>query len=255
MSAGQVVKFDWLDNTLSLTVREIGFQKNVVVTVGAGVKNVGFGLPSDRTVTMSFSTEARIRRLDVPMYRQQKSSTCVPASLRMALAYYGVSVDEMTLVHSMGYNPRPMNRDTNPYTWDDPELMYVGDVDGKGIYESAGVDAGPTVKAVRSQGRNALAIRGASAEWIASQIYEGHPVVMFGATRDNDFVTWQTPTGGVAKMNKSSHATVVTGVKGEANAPIGFWVNDPLSGTSFWSAEKVRANIARDAYRQAVVVY
>ena len=69
-------------------------------------------------------------------------------------------------------------------------------------------------------------------------------------------VTWKTPSGATRIMNQTGHATVVVGVKGEPASPIGFWVNDPLRGTtSYWSRGAVDANIARDPDRQAVLVY
>ena len=255
VSSGTITGMSWSGNTLTVGVKDLGFQRTVTATMAAGVKNTTFGLPSQTAVSTRFTTEVKTRRLSVPHYRQQKTATCVAASLRMALAFYGVQRDEMTLVRAMGYKPRDMDRSKKPYTWDDPAEMFVGRVDG-GAYQSAGPDAPPAAKAAIASGRSASAVRGISAEWIAKQIYEGHPVIMYGATKDTGFMTWKTPSGGTAKMNISSHATVVTGVKGNANAPLGFWVNDPMaSGPAYWTVDMVRTNIARDAYRQAVVVY
>ena len=79
---------------------------------------------------------------------------------------------------------------------------------------------------------------------------------MFGALNNtNSFITWQTPSGGTARMNTQSHSRAIIGVKGESDAPIGFWVNDPyLSGTQYWTASQLQANINLDAYQQAVEV-
>ena len=254
VSSGEVIGTSWSGNTMHATVRNLGFQRHVTVTMLAGVQNTSFGLPTNQNYSFAFDTEVRTVRLNVPHYAQQQAATCTAASLRMMLAYRGVQTDEMSLVRGMGYAPREADRSTNPPTWDDPDQMFVGFTDGNSIWRGAGPDAPPVAKAARAY-RGAANFTGVSAEWIAARIHEGNPVMMFGATRNSGFVTWQTQTGRTVRMNISSHVTVVTGVVGEPYAPIGFWVNDPLRGVSYWTAGQVRANIARDAYAQAVVVY
>ena len=150
-----------------------------------------------------------------------------------------------------------MDKSTDPPVWDDPNQMFVGDINGslsKGT--AAGPDAGPVVKAAQSYGRGASSTTGTSVNWIASQLNSGHLVVMFGALNNtNSFITWQTPSGGTVRMNTQSHSRAIIGVKGESDAPIGFWVNDPyLSGTQYWTASQLQANINLDAYQQAVEV-
>lgn len=256
ISAGKLAGTYWKGNTLYATVKDIGFQRSFSATVAAGVVNANFGLPSNRAYSLGFTTEARSARLNVPMYRQQHRGTCTAASLRMILSYRGIQADEMTIVHNMSYNPRNKDTSTDPPTWDDPMVMFVGNVDGS-IKDGtgAGPDAPPVAKAARALGRGASSVTGIGAGWIAEQIYAGNPVVMFGSFARTGTTTWKTPSGGTAVMNLTGHATVVTGVVGEPYAPLGFWVNDPLGGTSYWSTGAVEANIARDPYRQAVVVY
>lgn len=256
ISSGTLVGASWKGNVLYVTVKDIGFQKNFSATIAPGVVNASFGLPSNRAYSLSFTTEARSARLNIPMYRQQHSGTCTAASLRMILAYRGIQADEISIVNQMGYNPRSKDTSTDPPTWDDPEQMFVGSIDGSiKNGTGAGPDAPPVAKAARALGRGASSVRGIGSGWIAEQIYAGNPVVMFGSFANTGMTTWQTPSGATATMNLTGHATVVTGVVGEPYAPIGFWVNDPLRGSSYWTAGAVEANIARDPYRQAVVVY
>jgi len=256
VSAGTLSDMRWSGNTLSATVADIGFQQTFSATIAAGVVNTSFGLPSNQPYSLGFTTEARSARLNVPFYRQQHSGTCTAASLRMILSFRGINSDEIGIVNQMGYNPRSKDTTTNPATWDDPQTMFVGNIDGS-IKDgtAAGPDAPPVAKAAQAYGRSAQAVTGIGASWIAQQIYAGNPVVMFGAFKATGMTTWQTPTGGTATMNLTGHATVVTGVSGEPGNPLGFWVNDPLSGTSYWSTAAVETNISRDPYRQAVVVY
>jgi len=148
-----------------------------------------------------------------------------------------------------------MDRSEEGNKWDDPAQMFVGHADGGSIYRGAGPDAPPVAKAAQASGRSATATQGISTQWVAKQLYNDNPVIVFGATRDTGFETWKTPSGKTVRMNKTSHVVVATGVKGEANNPLGFWVNDSLYGASYWTVGQMQANIARDAYRQAVVVY
>ncbi|MEI6850646.1 MAG: C39 family peptidase [Candidatus Saccharibacteria bacterium] len=259
ISSGIISSVYWQDDkTFFAKVVDLGYQRTFTATIAAGVKNAGFGLPSIQAFNVSFTTEARITKYDVPFYKQQHTASCAAASLRMILVFKGVSVgSDMEVVQRMGYSPRPMDKSTDPPIWDDPGQMFVGDINGslsKGT--AAGPDAGPVVKAAQSYGRGSSFVTGASVNWIASQLNNGHLVVMFGALKNtNNFITWQTSSGGTARMNTSSHARAVVGVKGEPNAPIGFWVNDPyLSSTQYWTASQLQENINLDAYQQAVEV-
>lgn len=257
ISAGRITGTSWQGNTYIVNVADLGFQKTVTATIAAGVINTGFGLPSVRGFSQTFTTEYRSIRLSVPYYRQQYSATCAAASLRMALAYRGILSDDMSIVNRMGYNPTVMNKSSNPPTWDDPQQMFVGSVNGSiEAGTSAGPDAPTVARAAQSFGRSASDVTGASVAWIAQQIYNNNPVVMFGASGNTSkTVSWTTPSGRTEVMNISSHARTVIGVKGEPGSPVGFWVSDPLTGIKYWSASSLAANINLDPYRQAVVVY
>lgn len=257
VNTGTVGAITWSGNTMIIPVSNLGYQRTVYATLSSGIKNAGFGAPSAAPFTLSFTTEIRSVRLNIPHYQQQHPSSCAVASLRMILAYRGTTTDEMTIVSRMGYAPRSMNKSTNPATWDDPSQMFVGSVDGslsKGT--GAGPDAGPVAKAARSFGHSASAVTGVSPTWVAQQIYAGNPVELFGAYGDGPFISWKTPSGRITKMNLASHARVITGVYGEPSNPIGFWVNDPLLDSAvYWTAASLQADINKDAYHQAVVVY
>ena len=257
VSSGQIVGKAWRGNTLLVTVNNLGFQKHITATMSAGVTNASFGIPTSQAYSLSFNTEIRTVKLAVPAFRQQHKATCTAASLRMILAYRGISSDEIGLVNAMGYNPRPADTSTDPPTWDDPQTMFVGSIDGSiADWTAAGPDAPPVARAARAYGRNASYATGITSSWIAHQIHNGTPVIMFGSFRATGNVTWKTPSGATRIMNQTGHATVVIGVKGEPTSPLGFWVNDPLRGTtSYWSRGAVDANITRDPDRQAVLVY
>ncbi|MDB5167498.1 MAG: hypothetical protein JWN26_643 [Candidatus Saccharibacteria bacterium] len=256
ISSGKVTGSSWQGNTFIATVTDLGYQQTVTATLTPGILNSGFGLPSTKSFSSSFTTEIRVVRLNIPYYNQQYAATCAAASLRMVLAYRGITTDDMAIINQMGYNPTVENKTTNPPTWDDPQQMFVGSVNGTiGAGTGAGPDAQPVAKAAIAFGRSATAVTDSNVSWIAQQLYNGNPVIFFGAYSNTSFTSWQTPSGRIERMNLTSHARVVTGFKGEPSNPIGFWVSDPIDGSSYWTAAQVTNSINLDAYDQAVVVY
>lgn len=256
ISSGKVTSMSWQENTFIATVIDLGYQRTVTAKLSAGIQNAGFGLPSVQQFSNTFTTEVISVRLNVPFYHQQYSATCAAASLRMALAYKGIYTDDMGIVYKMGYAPTTIDKSTDPATWDDPQEMFVGSVSGSIVGgTSAGPDAQTVARAAQSFGVNASAVTGIGINWIAQQLYNGNPVIYFGATSNTTNISWKTPSGRIEFMNLTSHSGVVTGVLGDPSDPIGFWVNDPSGGASYWTASRFAANINRDAYHQAVVVY
>jgi uncharacterized protein YvpB len=256
VSAGTVDAITWTNNTLNALVTDLGYQQTITATVSAGIKNAGFGLPSAQSFSTSFTTEIRVLKYAVPYYHQQYAGSCAAASLRMILAYRGIAVDDMAIVNKMGYAPSVEDTSTDPASWDDPWQQFVGSVDGTiKSGTGAGPDAPPIAKAAQSYGLRASYVMGTNVNWIAQQVYDGGLVVFFGSFSATGFTSWKTPSGRIETMNLTSHAYTITGVKGNPDNPIGFWVSDPISGATYWTATQTAANLARDAYQQAVVVF
>lgn len=212
---------------------------------------------SNHTLAADDTSKISTHRLNVPYYTQQYKASCTGAALRMILAYRGIYQDDRAIIERMGYKPSSMDKSQSPYRWDDPSLMFVGSIDGSiAAGTAAGPDAPPVAKAARSYGREATVEYGMSMADIAHAVYAGNPVIEFGASSDAGVVRWQTPSGRITVMHLASHVRVITGVYGTPNKPIGFWVSDPLGGGSrYWSAENLTADMNRDPYGQAVVVY
>ena len=258
VSSGTVVGTSWQGNTFMATVNNLGFQQAVTARIAAGVVNAEFGLPSAREFSTTFTTEVRTVKLNIPYYRQQYAASCAAASLRMVLASKGIMASDMDIVQRMGYNPRSIDKSTTPPTWDNPQDMFVGNVNGSIVAGTgAGPDAPPVAKAARSYGINASSVTGIGIGWIAEQIHAGRAVLMFGATKPGaGYIKWKTPNGVDITMQLTSHVRTITGIVGEPHAPLGFWVHDPLTGgPRYWSAGELANNLALDPDRQAVVVY
>lgn len=207
-----------------------------------------------------FAATAPSTKLKVPYFKQQFPNSCEAASLRMALAYYGIKKNDIQIVLKFGYDPRPKDWDKN--IWDDPQKQYVGHVDVSGRPNGGyGTYGLPVVKAIELFGRRAEYATGTAitSEWLARQIAAKNPVVIWGATSFTEPpYTWTTPEGKEIKAFKGEHARLLVGFKGTVKNPIGFYVHDPYTNESYkyWPAVDLikHMNLVPGVTDQAVVV-
>lgn len=255
ISQGTIVSRVWEGRTLALTVQRLGVQRTVHAWVDRGVRPI-FGLPSTASFNLSFTTEIPVKKLNAPQYYQQYAQSCEASSVRMALAYKGIHIgNDMTIVKKFGYNPHPYDKMHN--VWDDPQLQFVGDINGSQAKMTGwGVYAGPVANAIQGYGRGAIVQYGVSTGFVANQIYAGNPVVLWGVWNESATQkSWKTPTGRKVTGPIPMHVRLVVGVKGKASSPIGFYINDPINGTLYWTAAELAHNLAQaGAANQAVAV-
>lgn len=248
-------KFSWSGNTMTYVPTGMEYQTTYSFGVAPGVAPV-WGLPNTARLGGSFSTVLQTIKFNVPVYKQPYSSSCELTALRMVLAYRGITASEMDIVGRVGYAPR--NRDTATNTWDNPNEMFVGALNGSQASSAYGVHAPPIAKAARSYGRNATLEYGLTPQFISARIHEGNPVIFWGHSFPAKADSWNTPSGAVVQTWMNSHARVVVGVTGSANAPTGFYINDSWGGKSFyWTNSQLMANINTlgSVSNQGVVVY
>jgi hypothetical protein len=158
----------------------------------------------------------------------------------MALAYYNINTDDMTIVNKFGYNPRYKATSTN--SWDDPREMFVGFIDRQGSDSGYGVYGPPVERAAKQFGRDAQFQNIVTPVYLAEQIKAGHPVIFWGFTSTTQTpYTWNVPRGGTITAFKGEHARLIVGVKGTASNPVGFYVHDPINGNQYqyWDSEKL----------------
>ncbi len=195
--------------------------------------------------------------LPVPFFKQEYIRSCEEASLRMVLAYYKIETDDLTIAERVGYNPRPWDIKNN--IWDDPNKMFVGFIDdpSKSGY---GAFAPAIANAAKTYGHDAESYVGVTAQFLAQQIYAGYPVIVWGFYDVPPFVkyTWNTPEGKKIIAYRGEHARVVVGVFGDPSKPVGFLLDDPLTGEKeeYWSAERLMTHMNEfgNLTNQAVVV-
>lgn len=248
-------KLSWKEERLVFTPTKLLNQQKYTVSMSAGIK-AKFGLPSKSKSSVSFSTVPEVYKLKVPYFAQEYSRSCEAASLRMALAYHGVYVNDMDILEKVGYDPRPKDNINN--TWDDPRVMFVGHAssdDGEGY----GVYGEPIARVAEDFGRSAVYTRSITPQSLAKNIKDGNPVVLWGYTSLSVPKTkWFVAGGDEVTALPGEHARVVVGVYGSASNPIGFYLHDPRNGKryEYWGADDLMKHFTRipGVTDQAVVV-
>src|SRR5207302_8132575 len=99
--------------------------------------------------------EAGLRVLSICWLHQAHHLSCEAAALKMALSYFGVSPDELTLMAYMGYDERPARFDSRGHlvAWGDPNAAYGGKPDGSIYrYHGYGVYYAPVAIAAQRAG-------------------------------------------------------------------------------------------------------
>jgi len=207
-------------------------------------------------VTGLFETEPDLKVLNVPYYRQQYSRSCEAASLRMALAYLGTVTNDMEIVKAAGYKPTTPNWAER--IWDNPYEMFVGYVDGK--QAGYGMYAEALAKSAKYFGHNSKVLINPELSELAIEVIAGHPIVIWGYINGTvpKLSYFNTNDGQRIPIYSNEHARTITGVVGSASNPVGFYINDPLSGVAneYWPAEKLQKHMSifGAASNQALVV-
>jgi len=196
------------------------------------------------------------RVLDVPLYHQAHRLSCEAAALRMALAYEGISVDELTLISYMGDDTRPARFDSRGKlaTWGDPIAAYVGNPDGRlenltgyGVYHAPVAKAALQAGAIVFAQGSGLYGAGVEPPDLYKAILQGHPVVAW-ISNTYHFVplaSYVAYDGATVQYTLTEHAVTVIGVRPDA-----VLINDPWFGQAwhpkaqFESAYRTFANMA-----------
>jgi len=181
-------------------------------------------------------------KLEVPYFSQQYENSCEEASLRMALAYYGIKTDDMEIVKKVGYDPRPKDYENN--IWDDPNKMFVGYIDSPA--NGYGVYGRPIARAAKAFGRNAIYTTYVTPSILAAAIVLRNPVVLWGNNGISvSPYTWKTPAGKTVIAFGGEHARLVVGFKGSILKPEGFYLHDPINGKQYdyWETKRLMENV------------
>lgn len=190
-------------------------------------------------------------KLGVPFHRQERALSCEIATLKMVLNYYGISVTEDELLASLPFddkNPRDGNN-----IWGDPEVGFVGDINGKmpnvgyGVYESP-------IARIALRYKNARPMINAGLADILGAVANKKPVIVWGHVSNGKDISWKTEDGKEIKAVFGEHTRVIIGFSGTVSDPKDILLLDPVYGRLRLSKENFLENWA-SLDNRAVLVY
>lgn len=218
-------KSSWDGNTFTFTpAQALAFDTTYTISFTKGVAGTA-GFASAEDFTVRFTTEHATTRLAVPFHRQEHKLSCEVATLVMALRYRGVDIGEQTLIDAIGFDPTVKKGGI----WGDPNVAFVGDIDGQQPGTGYGVYAAPIAKAGSTYRKTRAFTSGNLAE-LLTEVKAGNPVIVWGNAASGRRVDWKTPTGKNILAIVGEHTRVVIGFTGTASNPVSIITLDPLFG-------------------------
>ena len=199
------------------------------------------------------------RVLAVRIDYQDHNLSCEAAALKMALAYEGIRVDEITLMRYMSIDLRPARFDARGglVSWGDPSRAYVGNVDGNiQRYTGYGVYEAPVARAAIRAGAHVVASgsglygSGVAPKAIYDAVLAGHPVVAWISNTYHDvpLSRYVAYDGATVWYTLTEHAVTVIGVR-----PGAVLINDPWFGQA-WHSKAQFESAYRTFDQMAVIV-
>lgn len=219
-----------LNSSTNYTVKIVGIE-NVIGTSKSPDFTFSFrtkdAAPSEVAALKTIQSETV--KLNVPAYLQQHTLSCEVSSLRMTLAYKGITKSEDELLAQVGF-------DNTPHidgTWGNPYEHFVGNVNGRQMRDGYGVYWGPIEKVAKLYG-NAQAFQKGSVKLITDNIIKGNPVIIWVYSANGTPTHWKTPSGVDVFAVAGEHTVVVVGFVGLRDNPTQIIVNDSLKGQVYW---------------------
>ena len=199
------------------------------------------------------------RVLPVKLDYQDHNLSCEAAALKMALAYEGIAIDEVTLMRFMSVDVRPAEFDARGrlISWGDPAKAYVGNVDGHiQRYTGYGVYQAPVARAAIRAGAHVVAAgsglygSGIAPSAIYNAVLDGHPVVAWisNTYRVVPLSHYVAYDGATVWYTLTEHAVTVVGVR-----PGAVLINDPWFGQG-WHTKAQFESAYKTFNHMAVIV-
>lgn len=242
LSPATEVNYSWNGNKLTLMPKSpLAKSTDYKILVDAGVKSIS-GTNSVSNYQSGFRTVENQVLLDIAQDYQDKALSCEAASLKMALTYRSLSVTETNIMDIVGFDPTVHSGNV----WGNPNVAFVGDINGKQDTSGYGVYWDPIAKAADYYRPGSTAFSGGNIATLTDALSAGNPVIIwgtFGSSASAD--TWQTPDGKTISAWKGEHARLLTGYKGSSTDPTTFYLNDPIAGKITWTKATMLDNWGR----------
>jgi len=190
-------------------------------------------------------------KLAVPYHHQEHTLSCEIASLLMALNYQGVKITESDLIKDLPVSDPGPRQAGN--IWGDPNLGFVGNIDGNmpntgyGVYEQPIYD-------LAIKYRSAKILTNAPLADLITELYKGNPIVVWGVVGKGRDISWKTAEGKVIVAKFDEHARTLIGYTGQSDKPQLMIFFDPIYGEVRMKVNDFMANWGKLDNR-AVVIY
>lgn len=155
----------------------------------------------------------------------------------MVLDYYKMNLSESEIIKNMPFDKTARVNGV----WGDPDVGFVGDIDGKMGVDGYGIHWNAVAKFV-SKWKKTEVIQNGLAGDLTRHISAGRPVIVWGYFGRGKPMTWLTPEGKKIYAINGEHVRVVYGYKGSAENPDGFLVMDPVYGPAYWEKSQFLRN-------------
>ncbi len=199
---------------------------------------VGIGRSIVRMAQAREPIVARAFLFNVPFYHQQHALSCEVASLRIALAGIGMDVSEWDLWLELPKDQTRKMVTVNGTIWGDPNLGFVGNVNGRMPATGYGVFSGPLME-VANVNASATRITVDNGRAIDAALSQKHPIIVWTeiGPLPPKIYHWTTPAGASINAPAFEHTVVIVGYRGTADAVEGVYVVDPLTSLRYetWS--------------------
>jgi uncharacterized protein YvpB len=177
--------------------------------------------PAPQPVSLAAANAYRMQadnyRMWAPAVQQSHPLDCESAALTAALAARGVTVTQDWVLGQIGADARQPVTDAygTILRWGDPNLSFVGDVDGSEPHDTGyGVYQAPIAAAARTAGRPAVGATGWDPWAVLDEVARGHPAVIWVDTTFEPVPmhTWVAWDGAVIPYAIGEHAVTIVGV-------------------------------------------
>lgn len=224
--------------------------KNVNSSASYGITIVSNSKSSSKAISSSksavnSSNQASLTdvSLKIDLIKQKYKLSCEAASLQMALKYYGIEKTQDELSADFGSSkPLKIELQNNEPIWGDPELGFVGDVNGnfkvstdykENISKLTGWGASNTVvaKASNKYRANSISIKNGSITDINTALQNKQPVIFWHQRDDapQGTFTYKTTAGKQVTMI-TNHVALIVGMKKADQQKTVYSINDPIYG-------------------------
>jgi uncharacterized protein YvpB len=196
-------------------------------------------VPQPKPVVIIPSLPIKYVALKVPLHHQIYNLSCEAASLEMALGEKGVTQTQDQLLTLFGVSdPKQSYLQNGTMIWGDPNLGFVGNVQGYFSTKSEGmrgatgwgVNNGPVLKAAQSFRPDSAEYSNFTSAQVMKELDNGNPVIFWHVPDSYaaGTITYQTPEGKTINFFRN-HVAVISGYKIQDGITT-FMISDPLYG-------------------------